>query len=189
MSTYDDGLLGTRFALLAPEPLAGSWDDVLGRTGATRKSGRRRLVIAFAVVAVAAAIAAAAVGGVRDFILRTGFIGLPPIGATPSSPASGELEIWYWAWWAADGEPFFWATNRNVKWGRTRAWVYADGRLITWGGPTVPGARTLCPPDSSSSGSRPKGSSAFAPRSRRPVTSAVRTSWRRRRTRGIAPEA
>ena len=93
MSTYDDSLLGARFALLAPEPLPGSWEDVLGRAGATRKSGRRRLVIAFAVVAVAAAIAAAAVGGVRDFVLRTGFIGLPPIGATPSSPASGELEI------------------------------------------------------------------------------------------------
>ena len=30
MSTYDDSLLGTRFALLAPEPLAGSWEDVLG---------------------------------------------------------------------------------------------------------------------------------------------------------------
>ncbi|HSC91377.1 MAG TPA: hypothetical protein VLB86_06965 [Gaiellaceae bacterium] len=129
MNTYDDSLLGTRFALVAPEPLAGSWDDVLGRAGASRKSSRRQLIIAFAVVAVAAAVAAAAVGAVRDFVLRTGFIGLPPIGATPSSPASGELEIWYWAPWAANG-----------KEGRTRAWVYADGRLITWGGPDRPGS-------------------------------------------------
>jgi hypothetical protein len=129
MSTYDDSLLGAQFALLATEPLPGSWEDVLRRAGATRKSGRRRLVIAFAVVAVAAAIAAAAVGGVRDFVLRTGFIGLPPIGATPSSPASGELEIWYWARWAANGKD-----------GRTRAWVYADGRLISWGGPDRPGS-------------------------------------------------
>ena len=111
-----------------------------------------------------------AIGSVRDFVLRTGFIGLPPIGATPSSPASGELEIFYWVDWAANG-----------KEGRTRAWVYADGRLISLGeDPTVPGARTLCPPDSSSSGSRPKASSAFARRSRRPETSAIRTSSRRR---------
>ena len=130
MSTYDDSLLGARFALLAPEPLPGSWEDVLGRAGATRKSGRRRLVIAFAVVAVAAAIAAAAVGAVRDFVLRTGFIGLPPIGATPSSPASGELEIFYWVDWAAEREAD----------GRTRAWVYADGRLISLGGPDRPGS-------------------------------------------------
>jgi hypothetical protein len=129
MSTYDDSLLGARFALLAAEPLPGSWEDVLGRAGATRKSGRRRLVIAFAVVAVAAAIAAAAVGGVRDFVLRTGFIGLPPIGATPSTPASGELEIFYWVNWAANGNE-----------GRTRAWVYADGRLISLGGPDRPGS-------------------------------------------------
>jgi hypothetical protein len=123
MSTYDDNLLGARFALLAPEPLAGSWDDVLGRAGASRKPGRRRLVIAFAVVAVAAAIAAAAVGGVRYFILDKSFIGLPPVGATPSSPESGELEIFYWVNWAANGNE-----------GRTRAWVYADGRLIRLGG-------------------------------------------------------
>ncbi len=129
MNTFDDSLLGTRFALLAPEPLAASWDDVLGKAGAVRKSGRRRLVIAFAVVAAAAAIAASAVGAVRDFVLRTGFIGLPPIGATPSSPASGKLEIWYWAPWSANGKD-----------GRTRAWVYADGRLISWGGPDRPGS-------------------------------------------------
>jgi hypothetical protein len=118
MSTYDDSLLGTRFALLAPEPLAGSWDDVLGRAGASRKSGRRRLVIAFAVVAVAAAIAAAAVGAVRYFVLDKGFIGLPPVGATPSSSEPAELEI------------FFWVGGPNGKLGRSRAWVYDDGRLI-----------------------------------------------------------
>ena len=90
--------------------------------------------------AVVAAAAATAIGSVRDFVLRTGFIGLPPIGATPSSPASGELEIWYWAFWAANGQPFCWADKQNVKSGRTRAWVYADGRLISWGGPDRPGS-------------------------------------------------
>jgi hypothetical protein len=72
---------------------------------------RRRLVIAFAVLAAAATIATAAVGAVRYFVLDKGFIGLPPIGATPSAPESGELVIQY----RLDG----------------RGWVYADGRLIT----------------------------------------------------------
>ena len=40
MSTYDDNLLAARFAALAPEPLAGNWDEVLDRAGAARK-GRR----------------------------------------------------------------------------------------------------------------------------------------------------
>ncbi|HEY5879316.1 MAG TPA: hypothetical protein VIU11_10410 [Nakamurella sp.] len=47
-------------------------------------------------------------------ILRTGFIGLPPEGATPSSPATGELVLSVF-------------TRTSV-----RVWVYADGRMITW---------------------------------------------------------
>jgi hypothetical protein len=135
MSTYEDSLLAARFAALAPEPLAGDWDEILGRAGARvgrpgLRGRRRRVLVAFAVAAVVAAAAATAIGSVRDFVLRTGFIGLPPIGATPSSPASGELEIWYWApWFVNEGEN-----------GRTRAWVYADGRLISWGGPDRPGS-------------------------------------------------
>ncbi len=117
MSSYEDSLLAARFALVAPEPLAGSWDDVLGRAGATRKSGRRRLVIVFAVVAVVAAVAAAAVGAVRYFVLDKGFIGLPPPGASPSTPENGELEISFWI-------------PQSGQLGRTRAWVYSDGRLI-----------------------------------------------------------
>ena len=48
---------------------------------------------------------------------RVGFIGLPPEGATPSTPESGELVIFYWG--PAPG-----------NWGKGRYWVYADGRLI-----------------------------------------------------------
>ena len=80
----------------------------------------------------------------RDFVLRTGFIGLPPIGATPSAPESGELEIFYWALWFANGKPF-WADNTNVRNGRTRAWVYADGQtdLLGWTRPLPGGANPL----------------------------------------------
>jgi hypothetical protein len=121
MSTYDDSLLGTRFARLAPEPFPADWQDVLGRAGLARReapSRRRRLMIAFAVVAIVAAVAAAAYGTVRVVFLDKGFIGVPPVGATPSSPERGDLEISYWV------------ADRNGNIGRTRAWVYADGRLI-----------------------------------------------------------
>lgn len=52
MRTYDGNALTARFAALAPDPLPGSWEDVRHRAGVTRKSWRR-LVVAFAVVAVA----------------------------------------------------------------------------------------------------------------------------------------
>jgi hypothetical protein len=105
------------------------WEDVLRRSGARHGSRRRRLVVLAAAVLVVAVGSGSAIGSVRDFVLRTGFIGLPPEGATPSNPASGKLEIWYWAHWFANGND-----------GRTRAWVYADGRLISLGGPDRPGS-------------------------------------------------
>ncbi len=46
---------------------------------------------------------------------RVGFIGVPPEGATPSGPESGELVI---SLYGSTGGP------------RTRLWVFADGRLI-----------------------------------------------------------
>jgi hypothetical protein len=112
---------------LLPATGPADWDDVLSRWGAHQRR-RRRLVAVAATALVVAVGTGAAIGGVRDFVVRTGFIGLPPIGATPSSPDSGELEMWYWAPWG----------TRNHE-GRTRAWVYADGRLITFGGPDRPG--------------------------------------------------
>ena len=114
--------------LLPATPGPADWDDVLSRSGVHQRR-RRRLVAVAATALVVAVGTGSAIGSVRDFVLRTGFIGLPPIGATPSSPASGELEIWYWAPWAANGKD-----------GRTRAWVYADGRLISFGGPDRPGS-------------------------------------------------
>jgi Tol biopolymer transport system component len=83
MSTCGDNLLAARFAALAPEPLAGDWNDVLGRAGAAPK-GRRRLVgsalqgrrgrrlVALAAAALVVAVAtAAAFGTVRDFLFGT----------------------------------------------------------------------------------------------------------------------
>jgi hypothetical protein len=75
-------------------------------------------------VLVVVAGTATAIGGVRAFILDKGFIGLPPEGATPSNPAAGELEIFYWG----HGNP----EDKPGDGPRIEAWVYADGRLISW---------------------------------------------------------
>jgi hypothetical protein len=94
------------------------WGDVIGRTRAHQSRRRRRLVALAAAALVVAVGTASAFGTVRHFFLAKGFIGLPPVAATPSTPEGGELVIFYWV---------------NADWnhlGRSRAWVYADGRLI-----------------------------------------------------------
>ena len=83
-----------------------------------------------AVVAFVAVVSASAFA-VRAFVLDKDFIGLPPVGATPSTPESGVLEMYYWV--------------HEVR-GRSRNWVYADGRLIRLGitrdnGTPLPGFR------------------------------------------------
>jgi len=130
MSTYEDTLLAARFAALAPEPLAGNWDEVLDRAGAARKGRRRpersrvlqgrrrRLLVVLAVVALVAVVTASAFA-VRAFFIDKGIVGLPPVGATPSTPENGVLEMYYWV--------------HHVE-TRSRNWVYADGRLIRLGG-------------------------------------------------------
>jgi hypothetical protein len=103
MSTYEHDLLAARFAVLAPEPLPGNWDEVLERAGVARRLGRRvelpssfrrrrrLLLVALAVVVLVAVATTAAFGIVRVFILDKGFVGLPPVGATPSNPRNGKL--------------------------------------------------------------------------------------------------
>jgi hypothetical protein len=49
---------------------------------------------------------------------RVGFVGLPPNGARPSTPRRGELVAFWWGHAAGD-------------WGKSRFWVFADGRLIS----------------------------------------------------------
>ena len=105
MTTYDGYSLAARFAALAPEPLAGNWDDVLDRAGAQKVGGplghfraaqgrrRRRLILLAAVVLVA--VVSASAFAVRAFVIDKGIVGLPPVGATPSTPESGVLEMFY----------------------------------------------------------------------------------------------
>lgn len=129
MSTYEESLVAARFAALAPAPLEGSWDEVLDRAGAGKDRGRpkhsrvgqgrrRRLLVVLAVVALVAVVSASAFA-VRAFFIDKGIVGLPPVGATPSTPENGVLEMYYWV--------------RHTE-TRSRNWVYADGRLIRLGG-------------------------------------------------------
>jgi hypothetical protein len=72
MSAHEDTLLAARFAALAPEPLAGNWDEVLDRAGTAPKGRlrpersrllqgrRRRLFVAVAAVALVALMTASA---------------------------------------------------------------------------------------------------------------------------------
>jgi hypothetical protein len=102
---------GSRGALARP------WPSRWGRRG------RRRLLVLAAAVLVVVVGTASAFGGVRAFFLDRGFIGLPPLGATPSTPESGELEIFYWG----HGDP----GDKPGDGPGIMAWVYADGRLIS----------------------------------------------------------
>ncbi len=126
MSTYDDSLLAIRFAALAPEPLPGNWADVVGRVDSGWKGRRelglpdalsrrrRRLVVVLAVVALVAVVSASALA-VRAFVIEKGFIGIPPIGATPSTPTRGELVL---------------SAYGVTRHSRNKVWVYRDGRMI-----------------------------------------------------------
>jgi hypothetical protein len=144
MSTYEHDLLTARFAALAPRPLPGDWDDVLDRAGALsrrrrrfarslwRGGRRRKLVVALAVAVLVAAVAAAAYGTVRVLFLDKGFIGLPPVGATPSATESADLVL-HWEGFTATLPP-----QRQAK-DFVRVWVYADGRIIWDRRPHSPG--------------------------------------------------
>jgi hypothetical protein len=153
MSTYEHELLAARFAALAPRPLPGDWHDVLGRAGAVRprrrrlarslwRGGRRRkLVVALAVAVLVTAVATAAYGTVRVLFLDKGFIGLPPVGATPSGPESGELVLRWLGRSATHARPH-WREEGDVLRPLFRVWVYADGRII-WSEESSQSSRTV----------------------------------------------
>jgi hypothetical protein len=105
--------------VLPSTPPSGDWDDVMSRFRAHRCRRRRRIAVLAAAALVAVVGTASAFSGVRAFFLDRGFIGLPPSGATPSAPESGELVIQY----RVDAE--------GLQHPAGRGWVYADGRLIT----------------------------------------------------------
>src|SRR5215210_1350814 len=55
-----------------------------------RRRPRRQRIFVFAAAALVAVVStASAFSGVRAFFLDRGFIGLPPMGASPSTPESG----------------------------------------------------------------------------------------------------
>jgi hypothetical protein len=131
MTTYDEKQMAALFAAQAPVLLPSDWDDVLRRASVTRgvllrvrrdaPLRRRRSVVVLAVAAVVVVVVTASALAVRTFIVDKGFVGLPPEGATPSAPATGELVLHF--------------VGRSTTDERlTQVWVFADGRLI-WARP------------------------------------------------------
>ena len=119
---FKDALLARILAELRPaaEPRPGRdrpW-HVHSLSGLRWRHGRRRRLVVLAVVALVA-VATASAFAVRAFVIDKGIVGLPPVGATPSTPENGVLEMEYWV---------------NGRETRSRNWVYADGRLIRLGG-------------------------------------------------------
>jgi hypothetical protein len=105
--------------ILPDTPGSADWNDVMSRFHASRSGPRRRRLVMLAATALVAIVGtASAIGGVRDLFFDRGFIGLPPVGATPSAPESAELVL-----------SFF---GRSTTLGGTfeEAYVYADGRVI-----------------------------------------------------------
>jgi hypothetical protein len=85
--------------------------------GGAESSRGRRFALAAAIAVLAVVVATATALAVRAFILDKGFVGLPPEGATPSTPESGQL------------------VAKLVGRSTTRhdlglVYLYADGRLI-----------------------------------------------------------
>jgi hypothetical protein len=110
------------------------WDDVMSRARVHLRRRRRRVAVALAAAALVAVGTASAFGSVREFVRSVGFIGLPPQGAKPSAPGSsgasptaaesGELVLFYWGRAAGNSDYGLGGA------GKSRIWVYADGRLI-----------------------------------------------------------
>jgi hypothetical protein len=116
---FDSGALER---VLPDTPGPADWDEVLGRSR-VRQRRRRRYIAVLSVVALAIVGTASAVG-VRTFVLDTGPTSLPPEGAMPSTPESGELVVYYYGRPELSGFPTFFVPVNAV-------YVYADGRVIS----------------------------------------------------------
>ena len=113
--------------ILPSTPGPADWGDVMSRFRAHQGRRRRRLVALAAAALVVAVGTASAFGTVRDFILDRGFVGVPPEGATPSAPESGELVVL----WLGRSATLPRLRPSRVSLGPlVRSWVYADGRII-----------------------------------------------------------
>jgi hypothetical protein len=102
--------------VLPSEPEPAGWDDVLSRSR-MHEGRRRRRVVVLAAVALVVVVGAASAFAVRAFF-HQGIVGLPPVGATPSTPTRGELVLRF-AFGRGMGDA-----------GRFVVAVYADGRMI-----------------------------------------------------------
>lgn len=92
------------------------WDDVLSRFRVHRRRRRRRFVVLAVAALVVAGGTASAFGTVREFFRERGFVGLPPLEATPSAPESGKLVLSF--------------RGRSLTGAKTEVFVYSDGRVI-----------------------------------------------------------
>jgi hypothetical protein len=119
--------------ILPPTPGSADWEDVLRRSGARHGARRRRLFALAAAVLVIVATASAL--AVRAFVPDKGIVGLPPVGATPSTPEKGVLEMSIWVH-PVVLRPLVPGPDIRPS---GQSWVYADGRLIRLGGGRVNG--------------------------------------------------
>ena len=110
--------------ILPPATSSPDWGDVMSRFRVEHGRRRRRFVVAVTAIALVAVVSASALA-VRAFFIDKGFIGLPPVGATASTPKRGDLVL------SAYG-----VTGRS----RNKVWVYRDGRVI-WQREYPPGRR------------------------------------------------
>jgi hypothetical protein len=93
-----------------------------------RERGRRRHIVVLAAALLVAVVGtASAFSTVREFVLDRGFVGLPPVGAAPSAPESGELVL-RWSGGSATHARPHWRGFVDAPF--AGAWVYADGRMI-----------------------------------------------------------
>jgi len=121
MTSFDRGSLDR---VLPTTTEASDWDDVMSRARVQQRRRRRRVAVAIAAAALFTAGTASAFGTVRDIFRGDGFIGVAPQGAPRSVPENGELVLSYWGPAAGNSD----YGPHGV--GKSRIWVYADGRLI-----------------------------------------------------------
>lgn len=120
---FKDALLARLLAELRPAAEARPRRDRPWRVhsipGVPWRHGRRRRLVILAAVALVVVVGAASALAVRAYVLDQGIVGLPPVGAAPSTPKKGEL-VFSFAFGHTMGDP-----------GRFRLSLYADGRLIS----------------------------------------------------------
>jgi hypothetical protein len=95
---------------------AADWNDVMTRLRVQQRRRRRQIVALAAATLVVVVGTASAFGTVRDFFLDRGFVGLPPMEATPSAPQSGKLVLSF--------------GGRSLTGAKIEVFVFADGRVI-----------------------------------------------------------